>query len=1042
MSCVYETGNCSVAPRSLGVVEMICTQCGYVNGVNDQICANCGSWLPEMTSGAAGSQQPPPPFDQPAYLDGAWREADPAQAQVDLLYPHAPGETAFPGAPGAPPSDGAQFYPSPWHAPSNSGFQYHAQSNGSGFDYPAAGAPGYDFSQQMGAGPAPLALRNDLGLAPAYGAPTALAGPAGLGALLKEGRYRVIQPFATQSGALQPENEAPLLIAQDTEAPNTEALIQELVFDGVPPQDAEYARYLTAQRLISLSYLPGYSRLVDSFSDHGRQYLVFEYPSGDLLSDRLRRVRGPLPETTAIGIALQLLEVLIGAERERPPFIHGNLCPGNVVLRPSGQLTLIGLSPTLLLYPEGESASGPAGGVAGYSAPEQMRGQASVRSDLLAVCAILYRAVTGSPPYTRATAVVQPAHKLNSAVSLELDEVLNKGMRPSPAQRYQSATELRDALAPLALGRHVTYAASSAALDDPAALTLERDERGNFVTPKPPLLQNPVFLILSIFALVAMIGGGVFYALSPRGAVTALGGDPGTDNAAARLFQEKGIGISYGDRVFESALANNTSKQQGARLLSEGNARGALEAFTRATVEAPSDPEAAIYAENARVVASQRPSVTLVAAIAYSENPQAPGQEPFTLEARSELQGVFLAQQRINALNGLGADLQLRVLILNSGAAPEDVPAASAILLNAIRSGNAQRIIGIIGWPETRQTQVGLSALSPSGLAILSPVANGNSLGGTAASYFAVTPSINAQAGELADAAVTQLKARRILIVADPNDAQGAGWVTSFAARLSSQYASTVTLQRRDAYDSSAPTDFSAVALDASTANADLIYFVGDNAGALNLARALARQFDSKSVRPHILATSRDDVAELVGLGGGPVADAARKHPTDLGYLYVATPAHLDEWAKLSPPLTTQVDLASLFTTQFGGKALVDRGVAPNATTILGFDATRLLATAAAKDLPAPASRKANWTVDPTAVRTRLRAYNPGRPFMGLGGATGFAITGSQPQKALAILAFEPHTPTTPTDAVATASVFKVVGGRDGFCGESSCQLT
>ena len=57
-------------------------------------------------------------------------------------------------------------------------------------------------------------------------------------------------------------------------------------------RDAEYARYLTAQRLISLSYLPGYSRLVDSFSDHGRQYLVFEYPSGDLLSDRLRRVRG------------------------------------------------------------------------------------------------------------------------------------------------------------------------------------------------------------------------------------------------------------------------------------------------------------------------------------------------------------------------------------------------------------------------------------------------------------------------------------------------------------------------------------------------------------------------------------------------------------------------------------------------------------------------------------------------------------------------------------------------------------------------------
>jgi hypothetical protein len=356
----------------------------------------------------------------------------------------------------------------------DSGFQHPVQSNGSGFDYPGAGSLEYDYSQPASAAPGALVAGNNLGLAPVFGGAAPLAGPTGLGALLKDGRYRIIQPFSAQSGAVQPENEAPLLVAQDTEAPNTEVLIQEMRFDGTPPQDAEYARYLTAQRLISLSYLPGYSRLVDSFSDHNHQYLVFEYPSGDLLSDRLRRVRGPLPETTAIGITLQLLDVLIGAEHERPPFIHGNLCPGNVVLRPSGQLTLVGMSPTLLLYPEGESASGPAGGVAGYSAPEQSRGQASMRSDLLAVCAILYQAVTGSPPYTRASAVVQPAHRLNPAVSLELEEILNKGMRPSPAQRYQTVAELREALAPLALGRHVTYAATSEALEGTGALALER----------------------------------------------------------------------------------------------------------------------------------------------------------------------------------------------------------------------------------------------------------------------------------------------------------------------------------------------------------------------------------------------------------------------------------------------------------------------------------------------------------------------------------------------------------------------------------------
>jgi ABC-type branched-subunit amino acid transport system substrate-binding protein len=1050
--------------RDPGGGEMICTHCGYANGVSDQICANCGSWLPEISSDATGFEQRPPFANQAPYPDGDWREAGLDPAPSEFYRQQSPGDVGYQGILGDFPADAGQVFPSPWQAPDDqagmtpesasnggSGFGYQGVASSSGFDYPSTAGSRFDFSQPLpattgatGFPPAgPLALRSGADLEPQFGAPALPSGPSGLGALLKNGRYRVIQPFAASSGAVPPGNEPPLMIAHDSEAPNTAVLIQELRFDGVPPEDAEYARHLTAQRLVSLSYLQGFSRLVDSFGDRGRQYLVFEYPSGDLLSDRLRRVRGPLPETTAIGVAMQILDVLAGAERERPPFIHGNICPGNVILRPSGQLSLVGMSATLLVYPEGERPEEPAGGVAGYGAPEQARGQASMRSDLHAVCAILYHAMTGASPDTRASAVVRPAHRLNPAVSLELEEVLNKGMRPSPAQRFQSVAELREALTPLALGQRVTHAGPSEALDDDlTALAPVRDARGRFVTPRQPFFQNPLFLIVSIVALVAMIGGGVFYALGPHGALTSVAGDPGAENAAARLFQEKGIGVSYGARIFDSGLANNTSKQQGARLLAEGNQHGALEAFTRATVDTPTDPEAAIYAENARVLVSQRSSVTLVAAIAFSADPQAPNQGPFSLEARSELQGVFLAQQRINATNALGGELQLRVLIMNSGAAPEDVTLASNVLLDAIRAGNAQRIIGIVGWPETRQTQVAISSLGPSGLAILSSVANGNSLGGTAANYFAIVPSLNTQAAELADAAVTQLKARRILIVADPNEPQGNASATAFAGRLATQYAGTVTLQRRDPYDSSTTTDFSAVAADAFSANADLVYFAGSDLDAVNLAHSMARQFDVSGRRPHILATPRDDVAALVGLGADPVADAVRKRPADLGYLYVATPAHLNEWPKLSPPLTAQVDFGSLFTTQFGGTALVERGVAPNATTILSFDAARLVASAAVKDLPKSLSKQTNWTVDPTAVRTRLRQFDARHPFMGLGGALAFTITGSQPQKALAILAFEQQTPATPADAVATASVLKVVGGREVFCGDSSCQLT
>ena len=167
------------------------------------------------------------------------------------------------------------------------------------------------------------------------------------------------------------------------------------------------------------------------------------------------------------------------------------------------------------------------------------------------------------------------------------------------------------------------------------------------------------------------------------------------------------------------------------------------------------------------------------------------------------------------------------------------MPAASTILLNAIRGGNAQRIFGIIGWPGTPATQIGVSCPHRFWTGNSFPGGERERAGWDSRQLFRRHTIHQQQASELADTAAKQLNARRILIVADPNDPQGNAWATAFAARLSSQYASTVTLQRREPYDSTAPNDFNAIALDAANTNTDLIYFTGDNLGALNLAHAL-----------------------------------------------------------------------------------------------------------------------------------------------------------------------------------------------------------
>ena len=253
------------------------------------------------------------------------------------------------------------------------------------------------------------------------------------GTALKNGRYRIIQRFA--SGSAGGDNEPPLMIATDTELPNERVLVQELRSDVMHPDDAEYIRHGIAERLDSLSQMPGMAHLRDSFVEQRRRFLVFEMPSGDRLLDRLRRAHGPLPETTVIGIMLQVLDILSALERSAVPLIHGNISPANILLRPGGQVTLVGFSPTLLIYPTGQVAHGPAGALSHYSAPEQARGTADIRTDLYAVCAVMHHAVTGVEPVGRMFPLARHA---NPAVSLELEDILGQGLRPSPGQRYQT----------------------------------------------------------------------------------------------------------------------------------------------------------------------------------------------------------------------------------------------------------------------------------------------------------------------------------------------------------------------------------------------------------------------------------------------------------------------------------------------------------------------------------------------------------------------------------------------------------------------------
>ena len=861
------------------------------------------------------------------------------------------------------------------------------------------------------------------------------AAPRGLvpllqpGSTLKNGRYRVTQRMHAANVYAPAPGESPLMVASDTELGNERVLVQELPIPPGQPAETDAWRRACADRFALLGQRVGAPHLIDQFADGGRHFLVYELPSGDLLSDRLQRSRGPLDEKQAIGITLQLLDVLAVYERQYPAFLHGNIGPANIVLRPSGQVALIGFSPTLLVYPEGSVPHGPAGGVAGYAAPEQSRGQASPRSDLFAVCAVLHHCVTGVAPSPRSRGMFPLARQANPNVSLELEDVLNQGLRLASTQRYQSSGDLRRALAPLAHGQ-LTHVPEELRDDDARAqLTPVRDARGRLVLPRKRQSQSPALVLGLIVLLIALAGGTTLYVLSPHGSRGTAMATP-TVNSSTQLFQTEGVGLSGGEFIFDTSGADASAKQQGAQALNAGDLATAERAFTQAMSQQPDDPEAAIYAADVRVLRSKAPYVTVVAAVSYADQDV----------ARTVLQGIYLAQDRENSTDVLPAGLKVRVLILNSGRDDSSASTAAQLLLQDIQRGNAQHLAGIVGWPETGETQAALSTLAPSGLAMLSPTATGDHLGGRAAVFFPLVPSESQQAYELAQAAATSpLNAHRILVISDSTS------TTSSAERQSFLNAAglypAVTTQTASYTSGDAHSLQHAAALSAQQSDDYLFLACGDTGcdnDSLLLAQAVDGQYAAgASAAPHILVTHQAFTPALLGMGSDPAAAVARSAPRALRLLDVTQLATRDEWQQAGVAPGQQPGFVTEFASQFVGATLPNGLTPPDAASILSYDALRMLLRATAHLIHVQGT---NITYpSPTQVREdgMPLLFTQAHPFVGVGGAIAYTDTGDLVGKSLVISSLVPQA-NPGSGPVALPQFVAFTGGVEAFCA-SSC---
>ena len=208
----------------------------------------------------------------------------------------------------------------------------------------------------------------------------------------------------------------------------------------------------------------------DAEEAEGVHFLAMEFVTGFNLAEFVAR-NGPLPVSDACDYVRQAALGLAHAHARG--MVHRDIKPQNLMLTPEGQVKILdfGLSkfaseaaadhssavPTLLAVSDLTRASTTLG-TPDYVAPEQAMnpGAADIRADIYAIGATLYFLLAGRPPFVGRGMIErlqgsgplepQPLAELRQDVPPELIAVLRRMLAQDPIERFQTPTEVVEAL--------------------------------------------------------------------------------------------------------------------------------------------------------------------------------------------------------------------------------------------------------------------------------------------------------------------------------------------------------------------------------------------------------------------------------------------------------------------------------------------------------------------------------------------------------------------------------------------------------------------
>jgi hypothetical protein len=193
---------------------------------------------------------------------------------------------------------------------------------------------------------------------------------------------------------------------------------------------------------------------IDEFGSLKRPFIVMPYLPGHTLKEAIESTERPLSIGDVTRVAASVADGLAFLHEHN--IAHRDLNPKNIYLTDVGDVLILDFGLVKLLDHTSLTRRGQVLGTWPYCAPEQLRNETDLHTDLYGLGATVYHALTGKPPFLATSPVgfvdmirdedPEPPSVLNPGISEQVEELVLALLAKEPVQRPASAAAVAAAL--------------------------------------------------------------------------------------------------------------------------------------------------------------------------------------------------------------------------------------------------------------------------------------------------------------------------------------------------------------------------------------------------------------------------------------------------------------------------------------------------------------------------------------------------------------------------------------------------------------------